>query len=54
MSAVAPDCHIRRGGPALIKSPLMLPYGYTLSKSDIQALISYITAISGPLYGVPE
>jgi mono/diheme cytochrome c family protein len=36
---------ISHGGPALNKSALM---GNTLSKSDIQALISYIRAISDP------
>ena len=44
---------ISHGGPALNKSPLMPPYGYTLSKSDIQAVISYIRAISDPPYRVP-
>jgi mono/diheme cytochrome c family protein len=41
---------ITHGGPALNKSPLMPSYGYTLSKSDIQAVISYIRAISDPPY----
>ncbi len=41
---------ITHGGPALNKSPLMPAYGYTLSKSDIQAVISYIRAISDPPY----
>ncbi|MGO8795698.1 MAG: c-type cytochrome [Candidatus Sulfotelmatobacter sp.] len=41
---------ISHGGPALNKSPLMPPYGYTLSKSDIQALVSYIRMISDPPY----
>lgn len=41
---------ISHGGPALNKSPLMPPYGYTLSKSEIQALISYIRLISDPPY----
>ena len=41
------------GGPALNKSPLMPPYGYTLSKTDIQALISYIRTVSDPPYRVP-
>jgi mono/diheme cytochrome c family protein len=41
---------ITHGGPALNKSPLMPAYGYTLSKSDIQALISYIRSISDPPY----
>ena len=44
---------ISHGGPALNKSPLMPPYGYTLSKSDIQAVISYIRAVSDPPYRVP-
>jgi mono/diheme cytochrome c family protein len=41
---------ISHGGPALNKSPLMPPYGYTLGKSDIQALIAYIRMISDPPY----
>src|SRR5437764_10552900 len=41
---------ISHGGPALNKSPLMPPYGYTLTKSDIQALIAYIRMISDPPY----
>jgi mono/diheme cytochrome c family protein len=41
---------ISHGGPALNKSALMPPYGYTLSKSEIQALISYIRLISDPPY----
>ena len=44
---------ISHGGPALNKSPLMAPYGYTLSKSEIQALIAYIRMISDPPYGAP-
>ena len=44
---------ISHGGPALNKSPLMPPYGYTLSKSDIQALIAYIRTISDPPYHAP-
>jgi mono/diheme cytochrome c family protein len=44
---------IAHGGPALNKSPLMPPYGYTLSKSDIQALIAYIRMVSDPPYGAP-
>jgi mono/diheme cytochrome c family protein len=39
---------ISHGGPALSKSALMPAWGNTLSKSDIQALISYIRAISDP------
>jgi len=41
------------GGPALNKSPLMPPYGYTLTKAQMQALISYIRTVSDPPYGVP-
>ena len=41
---------IGHGGPALNKSALMPPYGYTLSKSEIEALISYIRMISDPPY----
>jgi hypothetical protein len=41
---------INHGGPALNKSPLMPPYGYTLSKPEIQALIAYIRAVSDPPY----
>jgi mono/diheme cytochrome c family protein len=39
---------ISHGGPALGKSALMPAWGNTLSKSDIQALISYIRAVSDP------
>lgn len=39
---------ITHGGPALNKSALMPAWGNTLSKSDIQALISYIRAVSDP------
>lgn len=41
---------ISHGGPALNKSALMPPYGYTLSKTDTQALIAYIRLISDPPY----
>ena len=44
---------IAHGGPALNKSSLMPPYGYTLSKSDIQALIAYIRMVSDPPNGAP-
>lgn len=44
---------IAHGGPALNKSPLMPPYGYTLSKQDIQALVAYIRMVSDPPYGAP-
>jgi mono/diheme cytochrome c family protein len=39
---------ISHGGPALSKSAEMPPFGYTLGKSDIQALIAYIRAVSDP------
>jgi mono/diheme cytochrome c family protein len=41
---------ISHGGPALNRSPLMPPYAYTLNKSDIRALISYIWMVSDPPY----
>ncbi len=44
---------ISHGGPALNKSPLMAPYRYTLSKSEIQALTAYIRMVSDPPYGAP-
>lgn len=39
---------ITHGGPALNKSALMPAWGNTLTKSDIQALIAYIRAVSDP------
>jgi len=39
---------ISHGGPALNKSAEMPPWGYTLSKSDIAALVSYIRAVADP------
>ena len=41
---------ISHGGPAFNKSALMPPYGYTLSKTEIEALIAYIRLISDPPY----
>jgi cytochrome c553 len=41
---------ISHGGPALNKSPLMPPYGYTLSKSQVQSLMAYIRMVSDPPY----
>jgi mono/diheme cytochrome c family protein len=41
---------ISHGGPALNKSPLMPPWGYTLSKTDIAALVTYIRAVADPPY----
>jgi mono/diheme cytochrome c family protein len=39
---------ISHGGPALNRSALMPPYGATLSRADIQALIAYIRLVSDP------
>lgn len=39
---------ISHGGPALGKSALMPAWGNTLSKSDIQSVISYIRAVADP------
>jgi mono/diheme cytochrome c family protein len=41
---------ISHGGPALNKSAEMPPWGYTLSKRDIAALVSYIRAVADPPY----
>lgn len=41
---------ISHGGPALNKSASMPPYGFTLSKTEIQALIAYIRMICDPPY----
>lgn len=41
---------IGHGGAALNRSALMPPYGYTLSKTEIAAVISYIRLISDPPY----
>lgn len=41
---------ITHGGPALGRSPEMPPYGDTLTKSDIQALVAYIRAVADPPY----
>lgn len=44
---------ISHGGPALNKSALMPAYGDTLSKTEIEALISYIRLVSDPPYHSP-
>jgi mono/diheme cytochrome c family protein len=44
---------ISHGGEAADKSASMPPFGYTLSKSDIQALVSYIRAVADPPYQAP-
>jgi len=41
---------IGHGGAALGKSAEMPAFGYTLSKSEIQALIAYVRAVSDPPY----
>lgn len=41
---------ISHGGPALGKSPEMPPYGYTIGKNEIEALVAYIRAVSDPPY----
>ncbi len=41
---------ISHGGAALNKSPEMPPYGFTLSKNDIEAVVAYIRAVSDPPY----
>lgn len=43
---------ISHGGPALNRSALMPPYGSTVSKAEIQALIAYIRLVSDPPYRV--
>ena len=50
MSDADLEAIISHGGPALNKSPLMPPWGYTLSTSDMAALISYIRAVADPPY----
>jgi mono/diheme cytochrome c family protein len=41
---------ISHGGPALNRSPEMPPYGYTLGKAEIAALVAYIRAVADPPY----
>lgn len=41
---------ITHGGAALNKSPQMPPFGFTLSKSDVEAVVAYIRAIQDPPY----
>ena len=41
---------IAHGGPALNKSAEMPPYAGTLNKTEIEALIAYIRAVSDPPY----
>lgn len=41
---------ITHGGPALNKSAEMPPYGATLNKSEIEALLAFIRAVADPPY----
>lgn len=41
---------IAHGGPSLNQSALMPPYGSTLSKAELQALLAYIRLIADPPY----
>ncbi len=41
---------ITHGGPALNRSALMPPYGWTLSKPETQAVIAYIRLVADPPY----
>lgn len=41
---------ITHGGPALNRSAEMPAYGYTLSKTEIQAVVSFMRAVSDPPY----
>ena len=45
---------IQHGGPALNKSAEMPPYGRTLSKSDIGAVLAYIRAVADPPFEPKE
>jgi mono/diheme cytochrome c family protein len=44
---------ISHGGEALNKSPLMPPFGYTMGKPEIQALVDYIRVVADPPYRAP-
>jgi mono/diheme cytochrome c family protein len=41
---------IAHGGPALNRSAEMPAFGFTLAKSDLQAVLSYMRAVSDPPY----
>ena len=41
---------IAHGGAALNKSPQMPPFGFTLSKNDIDAVVAYIRSVQDPPY----
>lgn len=44
---------ITLGGSAMGKSPMMPPWGKTLSQSDIQGVIAFIRAVAQPPYQPP-
>jgi cytochrome c oxidase cbb3-type subunit III len=44
---------IGHGGAALNRSPLMPPFGATLSKDETQALVAFIRLVSEPPYKLP-
>jgi len=44
---------ITHGGPALGKSAEMPPFGNTLSKSDIESVVSYMRAVADPPFRNP-
>ena len=44
---------IVHGGPAMNRSALMPPYGWTLNKAQTQAMIAYIRLVSDPPYSAP-
>lgn len=44
---------IAHGGPAMNRSALMPPYGWTLDRAETQALIAYIRLVSDPPYVAP-
>jgi hypothetical protein len=39
---------VTHGGAALNRSPQMPPFGFTVSKTDIEAVVAYIRAIQDP------
>jgi mono/diheme cytochrome c family protein len=44
---------VEHGGPAMNRSALMPPYGWTLDKAQTQAVIAYIRLVSDPPYLTP-
>jgi mono/diheme cytochrome c family protein len=45
---------VQHGGPALGKSAEMPPYGRTLNKADLNAVVAYIRAVADPPYRPKE